>query len=40
MGDEYLGYFNIKYEKTDNLIVNIPIMGENFEFRFQWQDGR
>ena len=37
-GQEYMGYFNIKYEKTDNLIVSIPLMGENFDFRFQWQD--
>ena len=36
-GSELLGYVNIKFEKTDNLQVNIPIMGEDFQFRFQWQ---
>ena len=37
-GAEYMGYFHIKHEKTDNLEVNIPIKGENFTFHYQWQD--
>lgn len=37
-GQEYLGYFHIKHEKTDNLEVNIPMMGEDFTFRFEWQN--
>ena len=37
-GDEYMGYFHIKHEKTDNLVVSIPIMGETFDFSFQWQN--
>lgn len=37
-GEEYMGYFHIKYEKSDNLVVSIPLMGETFEFRYQWQD--
>lgn len=37
-GQEYAGYFNVKHENTDNLIVTIPLMGENFDFRFQWQN--
>jgi len=37
-GKEYLGYFHIKYEKTDNLVVKIPMMGESFQFNFQWQN--
>ncbi len=37
-GQEYLGYFHIKHEKTDNLLVSIPMMGETFDFSFQWQN--
>lgn len=37
-GQEYLGYFHIKHEKTDNLEVTIPMMGEDFTFRFEWQN--
>ena len=37
-GQEYAGYFNIKHEKTDNLLVTIRIMGEDFVFPFQWQN--
>ncbi|MBP5561182.1 MAG: hypothetical protein J6X70_05220 [Muribaculaceae bacterium] len=36
-GSEYMGYFHIKHEKTDNLVVSIPLMGETFDFHFQWQ---
>lgn len=37
-GQEYLGYFHIKHENTDNLEVTIPMMGEDFTFRFEWQN--
>ena len=37
-GKEYLGYFHIKHENTDNLEVTIPMMGEDFTFRFEWQN--
>lgn len=37
-GQEYLGYFHIKDEKTDNLEVTIPVMSEDFTFRFEWQN--
>ena len=33
---EFMGYLNIKYLKTDNLIVEIPINGETYIFHREW----
>ena len=37
-GENYTSYFNIKYEKTDNLEVRIGVNGCDYPFSFEWQD--
>ncbi len=33
---EYMGFFNIRFIKTDNLTIEIPINGETYIFKQEW----
>ncbi len=35
---EFMGYFNIQFIKTDNLIIEIPINGETYVFSRSWSN--
>ena len=36
--EEYAGYFNIKYQKTNNLMISFNINGEIFNFPYFWKE--
>ena len=35
---QYAGYFNIKYKKSDNMVINIPINSTVYSFQLTWNN--
>ena len=35
---QYAGYFNIKYKKSDNMNINIPINNTIYTFQLSWNN--
>lgn len=35
---QYAGYFNIKYKKCDNMVINIPINNTVYTFQLSWKN--
>jgi len=35
---QYAGYFNIKYKKSDNMVINIPINNTIYTFQLSWNN--
>lgn len=35
---QYAGYFNIKYKKSDNMVINIPINNTVYTFQLSWKN--